>query len=544
MIRFTVGIAGALLFLLTTPMAAQAQALGDLVDESGLVGMPRIEQAGKTQTTRVGLMWRDGAFSGLAVELGTSEPSLEVAVRFPDTADSDTWHAMAVVPSATGGTAIAGYLSADRFESNRAELRVVSDSEAQIVVRDVGVFDAINHVDTQPAPPQAPLVGRKDGDVVPPPLITRAEWGAEPFRGSPVNLASPSYDYMTWHHAAGYSAETLDEGKAQMRAMQDLHQNVRGWSDIGYQFGIDRGGRLYQGRPFMDNSTSLSQVPVLARGAHVGGANTGNIGVVIMGCYHPPEGSRCEQEITPAAFATYVNLFAFLSERYGVEPRFIRGHRDFSATSCPGDNNYALIPELISQVSTVLITGNEPLGEATMSGSVDGDGVVNLSWAIGADFGIESLLIERITEEGTSVLSVDPSQLTSFTDGTLAGPTEVTYVLIATGTDGRRQELARIELDLGLPDNFLMTSAFPNPSTDRFEIRYFLATEGEVTLTMHNARGQLVAEAPEGFSEGEQWVAHRFDTSTLASGVYYVRLRVKSFSGTAFDRTIPVVVVD
>jgi len=192
----------------------------------------------------------------------------------------------------------------------------------------------------------------------------------------------------------------------------------------------------------MDHRASPPQVPVWAMGAHAGGAKTGNLGVVIMGCYHPPEGTYCEQEITPEAFATYINLFAFLSERYGVAPQRIRGHRDFGQTSCPGDNNYVLIPELISRVSTVLFTGNEPLGEATMTGSVDEDGVVSLSWSISEDFGIEILQIERITADGTTILNLDPSAITSYTDVGLAGVQSASYLLIATAECGRTQELA------------------------------------------------------------------------------------------------------
>jgi hypothetical protein len=480
--------------------------------------------------------------TGVAVEIGASTMDLDVSFRFLDGPDAGVWVDLYVVPSATGGTAVAGWRRDEPFDATRFEIRAHAPAEARLEIREVGFFDARGGEEAAAPTDQQPLTGAKTGSIVPPPLVTRAQWNARPFIGTPSALARPSYDFMTWHHAAGYSAENLDQGKAQMRAMQDLHQNVRGWSDIGYQFAIDRAGNLYQGRPFMDNSTSLSQVPVLALGAHAGGANTGNIGVVIMGCYHPPEGSHCEQEITPAAFATYINLFAFLSERYGVEPEMIRGHRDFGQTACPGDNNYALIPELISRVSQVLITGNEPLGEAVMSGSVDGEGVVSLQWSIAADFGIEELVVERVAPSGTVILPVDALVASSYTDASLAGEPNVTYLLIASHSDGRRQEMARVELDIADPSRFLMTSAFPNPAADAFEVRYFLSAEGFVTLTLHDARGREVSRYEPGFVEGDQWVSRRYDVSSMAAGVYYLRLRIRSFGGTAFDRTIPVVV--
>jgi len=522
-----------------SPAAAHAQALADLVDVSVETEALATVQAGKRISVGVRGTVPFSAVNGVAVEIGFDQPIEEALIRF---GDGSSWHAMAVVPSATGGTAVAGFRQAEAFTASSFEIRAYAAEGSTLQIRDVGFFDTSAFAEEQTASDIAPLIGAKTGTIIPPPLITRAEWGARPFIGTPVNLARPTYDYMTWHHAAGYSAENEEEGKAQMRAMQDLHQNVRGWSDIGYQFGIDRAGNLYQGRPFMDNSTSLSQVPTLAQGAHVGGANTGNIGVVIMGCYHPPEGAHCEQEITPEAFATYINLFAFLSERYGVEPEFIRGHRDFSQTACPGDNNYVRIPELISRVSQVLITGNEPLGEAVMSGSVDSEGAVSLQWTITENFGYDTLEIQRITESGTFTLMLDPGVSTSYTDASLAGESAVTYLLVASSADGRQQELARVELDIAEPNRFLMTSAFPNPANQAFEVRYFMSAEGYASLSLHDARGRELSRNESGFQDGDQWISHTYDVSNLASGVYYLRLRVESFGGTAFDRTIPVVV--
>jgi hypothetical protein len=531
-------------FLLTLFLVpgARAQVLGDIVDVRAVVEDLATVRTGKQLSVGVSGLVPFSEVTGVAVEIGASTMDLDVSLRFLDGPDAGVWVDLYVVPSATGGTAVAGWRRDEPFDATRFEIRAHAPAEARLEIREVGFFDARGGEEAAAPTDQQPLTGAKMGSIVPPPLVTRAQWNARPFIGTPSALARPSYDFMTWHHAAGYSAENLDQGKAQMRAMQDLHQNVRGWSDIGYQFAIDRAGNLYQGRPFMDNSTSLSQVPVLALGAHAGGANTGNIGVVIMGCYHPPEGSHCEQEITPAAFATYINLFAFLSERYGVEPEMIRGHRDFGQTACPGDNNYALIPELISRVSQVLITGNEPLGEAVMSGSVDGEGVVSLQWSIAADFGIEELVVERVAPSGTVILPVDALVASSYTDASLAGEPNVTYLLIASHSDGRRQEMARVELDIADPSRFLMTSAFPNPAADAFEVRYFLSAEGFVTLTLHDARGREVSRYEPGFVEGDQWVSRRYDVSSMAAGVYYLRLRIRSFGGTAFDRTIPVVV--
>ena len=181
-----------------------------------------------------------------------------------------------------------------------------------------------------------------------PKIITRAEWGAK----------NPKYDYsnhpyfnkMTLHHAAGWGAKTLDEGKAAVKSIQEFHQDGRGWSDIGYHFLVDMAGNIYQGRP----ETVL--------GAHVGGANTGNIGVCMLGCYHPPETSiPCFDEMTYSSEQSLIKLYAWISDTYGVEPKLLKGHRDyFGTTSCPGNNVWSTLPQLRSEISLFILYGFQP----------------------------------------------------------------------------------------------------------------------------------------------------------------------------------------
>ncbi len=526
------------LLLLFVARETSGQILADVLDE-----FTAIEYASESISGKKALkVYRTDLFpqtiNGAAVEFGTLDEDASAFFRFRTNGDWGDWKQAVIIFSATGGTAIAGYRNSKGFASDGFEFRLETREGEMAVVRNGGVFSNENDADQLPAPDQLPFTGQQSGDIIPPRLITRAEWNARPFQlGSPVNLASSSYKYITWHHAAGYSADTEEEGKAQMRAMQALHQNIRGWSDIGYQFAIDRGGRLYQGRPFMDNSTSLSQVPVLARGAHVGGANSGNIGTVIMGCYHPPEGSHCEQEITPAAYNTYVTLFSFLSERYGVSPTLIRGHRDFSSTACPGNNNYALIPGLISDVTSLLQTGNEPLGEADLAVGVQQNQQVDISWSITDNFGIETLVLEKISSKGTETVVDDALTVSSWTDASLAGETAVIYLLIASHSDGRKQELARMELDIDSPSSYLLASAFPNPAVSMANFKYFLSVEGLVSIALYDPSGRLLEEWNQGFLDADAWYSVKTDVSHLASGLYFFRIQVEGFSDTVFDKT-------
>ena len=141
------------------------------------------------------------------------------------------------------------------------EFEIITNKESDIEIQGIGLFLKIpeksNNID-------APTQTRRSTMVTKPLVVSRSEWGARPPQSGYSNM--PYYNKLTLHHSAGFSAENLEEGIAQMQAIQIFHQDVRGWSDIGYHFVIDKAGNIYQGRP------------ETVMGAHTSGANTGNIG--------------------------------------------------------------------------------------------------------------------------------------------------------------------------------------------------------------------------------------------------------------------------
>lgn len=160
------------------------------------------------------------------------------------------------------------------------------------------------------------------------PAFRREAWGAKPpkepyVEHSPVKL--------TVHHTAGRLTASLGESLAEVRFIQDFHQNGRGWNDIGYHFLIDSLGNVFVGRP--ENAV----------GSHVRGNNTGNLGVALMGYHHEPRSDA----VSPEARAALEKLLRALAADYSIAAAELRGHRDFgSGTSCPGDLAYGLLPEL------------------------------------------------------------------------------------------------------------------------------------------------------------------------------------------------------
>jgi hypothetical protein len=181
-------------------------------------------------------------------------------------------------------------------------------------------------------------------------LIGRAAWGAAgpnleaPAERGQFDAATnpggwlvyppPLADWLTTlvvHH----SALPLSDGP---REIQRLHQQERGFADIGYHYVIGPAGEVYAGR-------SLE-----VRGVHTGGANTGTVGVVLLGNFEldaPPE----------PQLASLRRLAHSLARRHGLT--HLAGHHDFQpdATVCPGQFLAPLLPGLAAGLGLAFGTG-------------------------------------------------------------------------------------------------------------------------------------------------------------------------------------------
>ena len=419
-----------LLFILFLATPAAAQLIGDVIDAPVSVSPPHVTEAAKRTAFVFEGVGTEVAFNGIALQGFATGATLEGAVRFAEAGKWSAWHDLYIVRSATD----AAFLAAYRDETVRAavpfEIRFSVETGERVLIGGAGVFDTRLDGKRAETPPQVPGPQPKATVITAPTLHNRAEWGAKPFiRGTPQPLAPSGYNRMTFHHAAGFGAQTLAEGLEQVRLIQEFHQNGRGWSDIGYQFVMDERGRIYQGRPFLDGSTTLDEIPRLALGAHVGGHNTGNIGVCVLGCYHPPEGSFCQDNLSTTATDSLITMFAFLSENYGVHPEMLGGHRDLGSTACPGNNNYEMLPAIRTSVTDLLITGeidrpdtytlaasfpNPSTGPATIRYFLEQEGRVTLRLfdALGREV---AMLVDDFRDEGQYELPVDVSNLPSGT---------------------------------------------------------------------------------------------------------------------------------
>ncbi len=178
-------------------------------------------------------------------------------------------------------------------------------------------------------------------------IYTTADWGARPplhdFQRTTPTLA-------VVHHMASANRQPL-EGDAERDAAFQLARDTqafhmddpdRKWSDTGQHWTVSRGGLVLEGRHGSLAALLGGQCIV---GAHSPGANS-NWGTEHEGTYTDADGPAMPGQ----QWAATVALHAALTFYCKIDSASIHGHRDFIATTCPGDYLYARLGELRAAV--------------------------------------------------------------------------------------------------------------------------------------------------------------------------------------------------
>jgi hypothetical protein len=180
-----------------------------------------------------------------------------------------------------------------------------------------------------------------------PPLVhARPEWRARrPKDEARILMRGP--DHIVVHHTATPNSGdySLAHAYELSRNIQRFHMFGRGWSDIGEQLTISRGGHIMEGR-----NRSLRAIMA---GRHAVGAQTLHHNSHTLGIEN--EGTYMRAPVPAPLWSSLVQVCAWLCGTYGLDPReAIVGHRDYNTTSCPGDVLYSLLPELRRQTARLL----------------------------------------------------------------------------------------------------------------------------------------------------------------------------------------------
>jgi N-acetylmuramoyl-L-alanine amidase/FG-GAP-like repeat/FG-GAP repeat len=237
--------------------------------------------------------------------------------------------------------------------------------------------------DCDPVPDPGPV---KPSTVAAPPIITRAQWGADENLECPSAYAPNGIQAIVVHHTGEEDGNnyTCADSAARVRGIQQEHMVGNGWNDIGYNFLVDKCGQIFEGR-----AGGVGQ-PVI--GAHDFAFNTGTVGIAWIG-------NSMDTHPTRAALDAIARIAAWKLGQYGLDPQSsvtltsgasddgsgtryqqgqsvtlprIFGHTDTYYTACPGTNLYAKLGLIRS------LAGSPGVSHALATSDYNRDGVNDL----------------------------------------------------------------------------------------------------------------------------------------------------------------------
>lgn len=381
-----------------------------------------------------------------------------------------------------------------------------------------------------------------------PPIVPRSAWGAdESIRRNGPEYA-PSLRFAIVHHTAGQNDYSPAQAAAIMRGIQAYHVKSNGWSDIGYNFLVDRYGTVYEGR--------YGGIDRNVIGAHARGFNTGSVGVAVIGTFGataiPAAASRSLEKllawrldlahVDPQGSVTVVSGG---SERYlpgvPVTLRAVSGHRDTGQTSCPGNSLYAQLGTIASKT---LALGLPKLFDPTVTGGLGG--AVRFRARVSGSLAWRAVVVDALGVELGSQTGrgpvVDWTWDASLVFGTgIRWRIEVDGATPATGTFGK--QVAEVPLAI--------TEAAADPPTispngdgfaDTTTIAYTTTATATVSVTLLDSAGVVLADLLPATRQAAGSHTLAFDGFEQPDGIYRIVLTATDSSGASATAELEVVV--
>ena len=194
-----------------------------------------------------------------------------------------------------------------------------------------------------------------------PDLRRRRDWGAKrSWRPDEITYNS-TIRQIHVHHTVNSNSYRRKDVAGLIRGMYRYHTHNLGWSDIGYNFLVDRFGRTWVGRAGGPRRA--------VRGAHTLGFNSTSCGVSVIGNFETVKPDKAVLNALAALAAWKLDKYGRKargrvkvtsegSDRYaeGREVRLPRidGHRDTNQTACPGRHLYEALPKVRRRAQAIL----------------------------------------------------------------------------------------------------------------------------------------------------------------------------------------------
>ena len=222
-------------------------------------------------------------------------------------------------------------------EVDRVQVRVTDNSgrtpaDLRLAVIDPGTPTrtvsqraALDTAETTAAETTAAEPAARGGGTPEPQIFSRAQWGADESMRDKRSLRYYEVHAGFVHHTVNANDYSRDEVPGILRSIYAYHTKSRGWSDVGYNFLVDRFGRIWEGR------AGGVDRPVV--GAHTLGYNDYAFAMSAIGNFEQVKPSQAMVEAYGALFAWKLSLHgvdASSTEQQVGSDTFpaINGHRD------------------------------------------------------------------------------------------------------------------------------------------------------------------------------------------------------------------------
>jgi hypothetical protein len=159
-------------------------------------------------------------------------------------------------------------------------------------------------------------------------LVTRAEWGARPWRepNGSTPYAGPRRGVKVHYLGEPYAFGDHSTCPAYVRKLQASHMDGNGWSDIGYSFVVCEHGFVFEGRGLARRNSANGDT----------GLNEAHYAVCLL--------LGSSGSTVPTAEQLHGGRDAIeLCQQQGPAGPEIKGHRDGYSTDCPGGPAYAWV---------------------------------------------------------------------------------------------------------------------------------------------------------------------------------------------------------
>ena len=219
-----------------------------------------------------------------------------------------------------------------------------------------------------------------------PTIITREQWGADESLRSAGPRYSPTIKVAFVHHTTSTNDYSPEDAAQQVRNLYGWYVKGLRYSDMAYNFLVDRYGRLYEGR-----AGGMGQAVI---GGHTAGFNNDTFAISAIGNFQklnpPPEQVAAIDQSVASLLAWKLSLNhrnpngtqVLTSDSAAGTSKYqpgqqatalvIGGHKDIGSTACPGQFLEAQLPTIRSLATSMMgATIYDPQASAPAWGTPD-----------------------------------------------------------------------------------------------------------------------------------------------------------------------------